>query len=117
MEKEAMLYRPAGDDKVHCYLCHHHCKIFDSKFGVCDMRKNKGGRLYTHAYGELIAANIDPIEKKPLYHFSARHDVVFNRHHGVQLSLRFLSKLADLPGIKEKRHRFAWLPSYALRHC
>ena len=69
MEKEAMLYRRVRDNKVHCYLCHHHCKISDSEFGICDMRKNKGGRLYIHAYGEVIAANIDPIEKKRLYHF------------------------------------------------
>jgi pyruvate formate lyase activating enzyme len=69
MEKEAMLYRSVGEEKVDCYLCHHHCKISNSKFGICGMRQNKDGRLYTHAYGEVIAANIDPIEKKPLYHF------------------------------------------------
>jgi pyruvate formate lyase activating enzyme len=69
MEKKAMLYRQGADDEVHCTLCHHHCKISDSKFGICGVRQNKGGRLYTHAYGEVITANIDPIEKKPLYHF------------------------------------------------
>lgn len=66
---EAKLYEVIGDQKVHCYLCNHHCKITDSKFGFCGVRQNRGGKLYTHVYGEAIAANIDPIEKKPLYHF------------------------------------------------
>jgi pyruvate formate lyase activating enzyme len=66
---EARLYEILDDKKVHCYLCNHHCRIKDSKFGFCGVRQNRGGKLYTHAYGEAIAANTDPIEKKPLYHF------------------------------------------------
>jgi len=69
MTKEAMLYEPAKDGKVHCFLCNHHCKIADSKFGFCSVRQNRGGTLVTYAYGRVIAANVDPIEKKPLYHF------------------------------------------------
>ena len=49
--------------------CNHRCRIADSKFGFCGVRENRNGKLYTHAYGEVIAANVDPIEKKPLYHF------------------------------------------------
>ncbi len=56
-------------DKVSCFLCSHHCRISNGKFGICNVRENKGGDLYTHAYGELVAQNIDPIEKKPFYHF------------------------------------------------
>jgi pyruvate formate lyase activating enzyme len=69
MIKEAKLYEVVSDKKIHCFLCNHHCKITDSKFGLCGVRENRGGKLYTHAFGEAIAANIDPIEKKPLYHF------------------------------------------------
>jgi pyruvate formate lyase activating enzyme len=69
MQKEAMLYEPLSKGKVHCYLCNHHCRIPDSKYGKCGVRQNQGGTLYTHAYGEVIAAHVDPIEKKPLYHF------------------------------------------------
>lgn len=67
--REAMLYERIKDDEVHCYLCNHHCRIKPSEFGTCGMRQNLDGRLYSHAYGEVIAANADPIEKKPLYHF------------------------------------------------
>ena len=69
MMKEAMLYRKLDDQKVHCNLCHHSCRISDTKFGVCGVRQNQAGTLYTHSYGKAVAANVDPIEKKPLYHF------------------------------------------------
>jgi len=64
-----MLYEKLDDNKVHCYLCAHHCKINSGKFGICGVRKNIDGILNTLVYAEAIAANIDPIEKKPLYHF------------------------------------------------
>lgn len=69
MIKEAMLYEKLDDNLVHCYLCNHHCKIADGKFGFCGVRKNIGGKLNTLVYGEVIASHVDPIEKKPLYHF------------------------------------------------
>jgi len=69
MIKEAMLYKSLGDSKVECNLCAHRCQILDSKFGFCGVRQNKKGKLYTHVYAEAIASHIDPIEKKPLYHF------------------------------------------------
>jgi len=69
--REAMLYERIKDKdgEVHCYLCSHHCRIKPNEFGTCGMRQNLDGTLYTHAYGEVIAANADPVEKKPLYHF------------------------------------------------
>ena len=69
MKKEALLYERLDGNKVHCFLCNHHCKISDSKYGFCGVRKNEKGTLYTHVYGEVIASHVDPIEKKPLYHF------------------------------------------------
>jgi pyruvate formate lyase activating enzyme len=69
MIREADLYEKLEAGKVHCFLCSHHCVISDGKFGVCNVRENKGGILCTHTYGRLIAQHIDPIEKKPLYHF------------------------------------------------
>jgi pyruvate formate lyase activating enzyme len=67
--KEALLYEKLENNKVHCFLCAHHCRIADKGFGFCGVRQNIGGVLYTHAYGKVIASHIDPIEKKPLYHF------------------------------------------------
>lgn len=67
--KEALLYEKLPEGLVHCYLCSHHCRIAENKFGFCGVRQNIGGTLYTHAYGKVMAAGVDPIEKKPLYHF------------------------------------------------
>lgn len=66
--REALLYEKKPDKKVLCNLCAHRCLIPDGKFGVCDVRQNMGGILYTHSYGNLVAANVDPIEKKPIFH-------------------------------------------------
>jgi pyruvate formate lyase activating enzyme len=68
MLKEAVLWKPLEEKAVNCYLCSHRCKIKPSRYGICGVRQNIDGCLYTHAYGMAIAANIDPIEKKPLYH-------------------------------------------------
>jgi pyruvate formate lyase activating enzyme len=67
--KEAKLYTCLKDSQVHCMLCAHSCKIPESKFGFCGIRQNISGILYTHNYAKLVAASIDPVEKKPLYHF------------------------------------------------
>ena len=69
MMKEALLYGELPESKVNCSLCSHRCTVAPSKFGICGVRQNRDGKLYTHVYGEVIAAHVDPIEKKPLYHF------------------------------------------------
>lgn len=69
MIKEARLWEKLDHNKVHCHLCAHECKIPEAKFGVCGVRRNDRGTLNTMIYADVIAANIDPIEKKPLYHF------------------------------------------------
>lgn len=67
--REAMLYKKIENDKVNCFLCSHHCKIAPSSFGICGVRQNINGSLFTHAYGGVVAESVDPIEKKPLFNF------------------------------------------------
>lgn len=69
MIREAMLWRPLEGGKVACELCAHRCVVAPGKQGVCAVRENRDGRLVTLVYGEVVAAHVDPIEKKPLYHF------------------------------------------------
>jgi pyruvate formate lyase activating enzyme len=57
------------DNKIQCQLCNHYCLIAEGKVGFCAVRKNIKGKLYSLVYGKVIAENIDPIEKKPLFHF------------------------------------------------
>jgi len=67
--KEAMFYKKLSGNKVKCYLCAHHCLIPNEGKGICGVRKNQDGKLYTLVYNRIIAKHNDPIEKKPLYHF------------------------------------------------
>ncbi len=67
--REAMLWEPAGDGRAACRLCAHRCVVAPGGRGVCAVRENRAGRLETLVYGEAVAAHVDPIEKKPLYHF------------------------------------------------
>ena len=69
MRKAALLYEKQDDLRVQCHLCSHHCVIAPGRNGVCRVRQNNDGELYTLVYGRTISQHIDPIEKKPLYHF------------------------------------------------
>jgi pyruvate formate lyase activating enzyme len=67
--KEAMFFRRLKGQEVRCDLCAHHCVIEDGQTGICKVRANKGGTLYSLVYGKAVATHVDPIEKKPLFHF------------------------------------------------
>ena len=67
--KEAYLYKRLNGARVRCGLCNHRCIIEDGEKGKCCVRKNSNGKLYSLVYRKLISENIDPIEKKPLFHF------------------------------------------------
>ena len=67
--KEARLYERLEEGSVRCALCAHRCTIRPGKKGICQVRENHEGTLYTLVYGRTISAAVDPIEKKPLYHF------------------------------------------------
>ncbi len=60
----------AGENAVvACFLCPHRCQIRDGKHGICRVRLNQNGHLYSQVWGRPVAVHIDPIEKKPLFHF------------------------------------------------
>ncbi len=67
--KEASFYKKLEAGKVKCLLCPHHCIIDPGKSGICRVRKNIGGKLYALTYAHPVAVAIDPIEKKPLFHY------------------------------------------------
>ncbi len=67
--KEALLYERMPQARVRCNLCAHRCVVPPGRAGICRVRENRDGTLYTHVYGRTAAQNVDPVEKKPLYHF------------------------------------------------
>lgn len=67
--KECINWRKIDSETVECSVCSHFCRIKEGEVGICGIRQNIKGKLYLLAYGIAAAANIDPIEKKPLFHF------------------------------------------------
>jgi len=63
------LYWESTDGKIKCHLCPHECTIANEKTGICGVRKNIDGKLFSLVYGEATSIALDPIEKKPLYHY------------------------------------------------
>ena len=68
MKMEARYYTPQ-EGHLECQMCPHYCKVLENKFGICRGRKNEEGKLWAINYGETTSVALDPIEKKPLYHF------------------------------------------------
>lgn len=69
MPKVAELVRPLKDKHLQCQVCEHHCALAPGDWGKCGVRVNRGGQIISTVYGKATAAHVDPIEKKPLYHF------------------------------------------------
>ena len=67
--KEVYLYKKLSENKVQCRNCAHYCVIEPGKRGICGARENINGKFYALNYGKAIAVHIDPIEKKPFFHF------------------------------------------------
>ena len=102
-----MFYEKIGEDKVRCYLCPHRCEISPGKRGICGVRENRGGMLYTLVYEKVVSWAVDPIEKKPLYHFYPGEDAFsiatvgcnFHCLHCQNYSISQFSKgREDIPG-------------------
>ncbi len=69
-------WKKLEDNKVQCLLCPHKCILREGQFGVCRVRRNIDGKLYTLNYGSVSSMAVDPIEKKPLFHFKPTSEVL-----------------------------------------
>jgi len=76
LSREAMLYECQPEGKVRCNLCGRRCLIPEGNLGVCAARKNVKGKLFTLSYARACSINVDPIEKKPLFHFNPGSQVL-----------------------------------------
>ncbi len=87
--KPALFWKPRADKTVQCNLCPRFCKIKPGQYGVCRSRKNVDGKLYSAVYGKLISYNVDPIEKKPFFHFAPGSQVFSFSTTGCNLRCAF----------------------------
>ncbi|OIO37292.1 MAG: AmmeMemoRadiSam system radical SAM enzyme [Candidatus Omnitrophica bacterium CG1_02_49_10] len=92
--KEALYYKKIEDGKVECLLCPQECKIADGKAGFCRVRKNESGTLYALTYNRTTSVALDPIEKKPLYHFHPGEHILSLGTKGCNLACLFCQNWA-----------------------
>ncbi|UCC38510.1 MAG: AmmeMemoRadiSam system radical SAM enzyme [Candidatus Aminicenantes bacterium] len=86
---EARYYKKHPDREIECVLCPRFCKLGDKERGYCGVRENMGGTYYTLVYGKACTANIDPIEKKPLFHFFPKSDALSIATAGCNVNCKF----------------------------
>ncbi|MGI6468527.1 MAG: AmmeMemoRadiSam system radical SAM enzyme [Syntrophomonadaceae bacterium] len=94
MAKEAMFFEQLGELRVQCQLCPHRCKLKPGQKGICRVRSNQAGSLVTSNYGQVASLALDPIEKKPLYHFFPGTMILSAGTYGCNLSCSFCQNYA-----------------------
>lgn len=89
MMQEAMFWEEIEEEKVRCHLCPHECVIEEGDRGLCNVRENQEGKLYSLVYEKAASLAVDPIEKKPLYHFHPGTKVLSYGTMGCNFSCNF----------------------------
>ncbi len=98
MKKEALYYKKTGNNSVKCLLCPHNCILKEGQTGFCDVRKNIDGKLYSLNYGDITSIALDPIEKKPFYHFYPASVILSVGSYGCNIRCPFCqnSSISDM---------------------
>jgi len=86
---EARYYKKLPDREIECQLCPRFCKLGDKERGYCGVRENMGGTYYTLVYGKACAVHVDPIEKKPLFHFLPKTTALSIATAGCNVNCKF----------------------------
>lgn len=86
---QAMFYEQQGEQGVLCHLCPHHCRIKAGKAGICQVRSNQAGTMVADNYGQVASLALDPIEKKPFFHFFPGRMILSAGTFGCNLSCSF----------------------------
>ena len=89
VKKEALFWKPLKNGNVQCLLCPHNCILTPGQSGMCNGKQNIDGRLIAINYGETVSLAIDPIEKKPLYHFMPGSSILSTAPNGCNLRCPF----------------------------
>ena len=87
--REAKYYEKLSEKRIRCQLCPHECQVADLERGTCGVRENRGGVYYTLVYGNPCAVHVDPIEKKPLFHYYPASQAFSLATAGCNFSCRF----------------------------
>jgi len=120
MTKKAILYKKLPNQNVMCQVCNHYCMIQPNKTGKCGIRQNKDGELYLLVYGKALGVHIDPIEKKPLYHFFPGTNIFSLWTAGCNFTCKFcqnrqMSQAKEFPEIVNEGE--SWPPKKIVDYC
>lgn len=88
MDSKILFYENL-EDKIRCRVCPHNCLIDEGTFGVCKLRTVKNGEPIAINYGEVTSLSIEPIEKKPLYHYKPSKDILSIGSFGCNMTCSF----------------------------
>ncbi|MDD3488038.1 MAG: AmmeMemoRadiSam system radical SAM enzyme [Candidatus Pacebacteria bacterium] len=124
--KKAILYKKLADNKVQCLACSHKCIINEEQTGICGVRQNKQGDLYLLVYNKPISVNIEPIEKKPLFHFLPGEKIFSLGTIGCNFGCEFCQnwEISQLPKTIDtirqtgyERQQETWTPETIVQYC
>ena len=101
---EAAFYEKLDNTAVRCNLCPNFCRIADGKAGVCRIRVNRNGTLFANAYGEVVSLAVDPVEKKPLYHFYPSKPILSTGVNGCNFKCGFCQNSQISQGVSPTQY-------------
>ena len=107
--ENAQFYRQIDNNRILCYLCPRYCKLKEGQIGFCQVRKNVDGQLKSLVFGKPYAVNVDPIEKKPLFHFLPGSKILSIGTAGCNLACKYCQNW-DLSNTKFDEDRAINLP-------
>ncbi len=120
--KKALLFKKLKEGEVQCLACSHKCLIKEGKTGICKVRLNQNQDLYLLVYGKPVAVHLDPIEKKPLFHFYPGEVAFSLGTIGCNFGCEFCQNwdISQLPKITENKKIFNgedWPPEKIIDYC
>ncbi|MEI8201604.1 MAG: AmmeMemoRadiSam system radical SAM enzyme [Bacteroidota bacterium] len=116
-QHEAYYYEKLSDQNVQCLLCPHNCMIKPGKAGICHNKVNTGGKLFCIDYGNPCALNVDPIEKKPLYHFKPQSKVYSIATTGCNFHCLNCQNYSISQGNHAQAGKEILMPEEVVAHC
>ena len=110
MASHAWLSHNLDDGRVACDACNQHCKLSEGEYGICGIRKVENGRLMLLTYGLAAAVNVDPVEKKPMFHFLPGSSIFSFGTVGCNFSCKFCQNADISQYPKEHNHEIFGTP-------
>ena len=108
--KTKMLFKPLAKGAIQCLACRRYCKIPDGLAGFCGVRANEKGRMHLEVYGKPCAVWVDPVEKKPLFHFLPGSEIYSIGTFGCNFACRFCQNwdISQAPQQARSRDPVKW---------